>query len=275
MRPWVSMSFALGFALLGGACSKPSSQRKDVVVEPHDATVALASSDAPGGASTDAGAGADATARVVPVAAPQTFATHAGDDAWVMKLPRASTFTRVDLGADASAILEIAWRAYPSRTLKNLPADDDYGGNHPRKLELVVTRGAVTRTIALGEHGGGPARTSLTACFRQEKNPDPSTWMMIPPLPNLVSSFAMQTIQSGSDFLLVLGKDVLHLLHRTSQDGACGDLIKQGPLEACPDARWSLFADIKVRGEPPAKETVSDVDDSAHATPFDCRPTSP
>jgi len=48
---------------------------------------------------------------------------HAGNDAWVKKLPREKAFTTIDLPSDAGGrtALFIEWRAHPPRAVKELP----------------------------------------------------------------------------------------------------------------------------------------------------------
>ena len=215
------------------------------------------------GASADAAEAADAAPEGVDAASP----AHAGDDAWVKKLPRDKAFTAVDLASDADAAspLRVDWRVYPPRIVKELPEKD-----HPRRLELVLTRGDRKRSIAIGEHPGAPAATSLTTCRRQGYLPGTGATWQIPPLFNVVSTFSMATMQSGDDFLLLLGHDLLRLLHRRTSDGSCGEMIFQGPLQTCPDAKWTLLADIAVKGEPIMTEGVVEVDAKDQAKAFDC-----
>ena len=192
---------------------------------------------------------------------------HAGDDAWVTKLPRDKAFTTVDLTSDADAptTLFIEWRAYPPRAVKELPEKD-----HPRRLDLVVTYGGQRRAIAIGEHPGAPAATSLSTCRRQGYLPGSGATWQIPALFNVVSTFSMAAMQSGDDFLLLMGHDVMRLLHRRTAGGSCGDLVFQGPLQTCPDAKWTLLADLKVKGEPVMTEAVLELDAKDQPKPFDC-----
>jgi hypothetical protein len=46
--------------------------------------------------------------------------------------------------------------------------------------------------------------------------------------------------------------------------------VFQGPLQTCPDAKWSLLADLPIEGEPVMTEAVLDVDAKDQARPFDC-----
>ena len=149
------------------------------------------------------------------------------------KLPRDKAFTTIDLtsDADAEAVLLVEWRAYAPRAVQELPEKD-----HPRRLELVVTYGGRRTPIAIGEHAGAPAATSLSTCRRQGYLPGSGATWQIPALFNVVSTFSMATMQSGDDFLLLMGHDVMRLLHRRTSDGACGAMIFQGPLQACADA---------------------------------------
>ena len=223
---------------------------------------------------------ADATA--VTRSAPQredTFVTSAGADAWVKALPRARSYVVLDLakGVAPASLLEITWRIHPSRTLENVPPDQDYAGNHPSRLELVLARGAAVRRLPLGEHGGNPDSIGLTSCRRlgytiaPGDTPDEDAGWAIPPLPNLVSAFAMETMQGSTDFMLILGHDVLHVVHRFTHDGACPITIVQGPLSTCADMRWELFADVRITGEPRSRESVVELDAAHAATPFDCK----
>lgn len=217
----------------------------------------------------DATAGADAAdaADAAPEGVDAASPAHAGDDAWVKKLPRDKAFTAVDLAGDADAAspLRVEWRVYPRRLVKELPEKD-----HPRRLELLLTRGELKRAVAIGEHPGAPVATSLTTCRRQGYLPGTGATWQIPALFNVVSTFSMATTQSGDDFVLLMGHDVLRLLHRRTSDGACGEMIFQGPLQTCPDAKWSLLADIAVKGEPIMTEGVLEVDAKGLAKPFDC-----
>ncbi len=215
------------------------------------------------GAAADAADAADAAPEGVDAASP----AHAGDDGWVKKLPRDQAFTSVDLvsGADTASSLLVEWRVYPPRVVKELPEKE-----HPRRLELVLTRGEVKRSVAIGEHPGGPSATSLSTCRRQGYLPGTGATWQIPALFNVVSTFSMATTKSGDDFILLMGHDALRLLHRRSSDGACGALIFQGPLQTCPDAKWALLADIAVKGEPVMSERVVEIDAKEQAKPFDC-----
>ncbi len=231
-----------------------------------------------GGDDLDGGADATVvTARTSP--REDTFDTVSGVDAWVKALPRAKTYLTLDLaaGPPAASSLAITWRIHPSRTLQKLPPDQDYAGNHPSKLELVLARGAAVRRLPLGEHGGSPESLGLTHCRRlgytlaPGDTPDADVAWGIPPLPNVVSTFTMATMQGSTDFMLVLGHDVLHVVHRFTHDGACPITVKQGPLSTCADMKWQLFADIRVAGEPRARESVVELDSAGTATPFDCK----
>ncbi|MDB5220593.1 MAG: hypothetical protein JWO86_8520 [Myxococcaceae bacterium] len=228
----------------------------------------------------DVDGGADATAGTRRAAPREdTFVTPSGSDGWVKALPRAKTYLTLDLaaGAPSASLLEITWRIHPSRTLQRLPPDQDYAGNHPSKLELVLTRGAVVRRLPLGEHGGSPDSLGLTSCRRlgytiaPGDTPDSDVTWAIPTLPNLVSTFMMETMQGSTDFMLLLGHDVLHVVHRFTHDGACPVTVEQGPLRTCADMTWQLFADVRITGEPRARETVVELDAARTATPFDCK----
>lgn len=239
------------------ACGAPSAEAE---ASARDAGLAAPAADA---AETGASSAVDAATPA-----------HAGDDAWVKKLPRDKAFTAVDLAgnavdlagnADAEAALLVEWRAYAPRAVKELPEKD-----HPRRLELVVTYGGRRTPIAIGEHAGAPSATSLSTCRRQGYLPGSGATWQIPALFNVVSTFSMATMQSGDDFLLLMGHDVMRLLHRRTSDGACGEMIFQGPLQACPDAKWTLLADLKVKGEPVMTESVLEVDAEDRTKAVDC-----
>jgi hypothetical protein len=90
-------------------------------------------------------------------------------------------------------------------------------------------------------------------------------------VPNLVSTFAMETMQGSTDFMLILVHDVLLVVHRFTDDGACPVTVAQGPLSTCADMKWELFADVRITGEPRAREAVVELDAARTATPFDCK----
>ena len=269
-----------GLLACAPACSRSSvvpltrSSAPPIVVDVTDvATTARADE-----RNVDGGADATAATRRVPLRE-DTFVTTSGGDGWVKALPRARTYFTLDLAASVppASLPEITWRIHPSRTLQKVPPDQDYAGNHPSKLELVLARGAVVRRLPLGEHGGNPESLGLTSCRRlgytiaPGDTPDSDVTWAIPKLPNLVSTFTMETMQGSTDFMLVLGHDVLHVVHRFTHDGACPVMVDQGPLRTCADMKWQLFADVRITGEPRARETVVELDTAHTATPFDCK----
>jgi hypothetical protein len=281
----------LAFALEGMLACAPACSRASFLAAPPTVVDVTEAADlrraeagtthysAVGGAEADGGADAAAAIRRAP--REETFATSSGVDGWVQALPRARTYMVLDLatGTGPASLLEITWRIHPSRTLQKVPPDQDYAGNHPSKLELVLARGAVTRRLALGEHGGGPDSIGLTWCRRlgytlaRERGDtlDSELTWAIPPLPNLVAAFDMETMQGSTDFMLILGPDVLHVVHRFTHDGACPVTVTQGPLSTCADMRWELFADVHVMGAPRARESIVELDTAHTATPFDCK----
>jgi hypothetical protein len=60
-------------------------------------------------------------------------------------------------------------------------------------------------------------------------------------------------------------------VHRFTHDGACPITVAQGPLRTCADMKWQLFADVRIAGEPRARESVVALDATGAATPFDCK----
>jgi hypothetical protein len=271
----VFLALALeGLLAYAPACSRAS------IVPPTRASAPPAVVDVTAKAATAEAATANTV--VMPRPAPpreDTFVTSSGVDGWVKALPRSRAYVALDLatGTAPASLLEITWRIHPSRTQQKLPPDQDHAGNHPSKLDLVLARGAVVRHLALGEHGGGPDSIGLTSCrrlgytFAPGDTPDSDLTWAIPALPNLVSTFAMETMQGSTDFMLILGHDVLHVVHRFTHDGACPVTVAQGPLRTCADMKWELFADVRITGEPRAREAVVELDAAHTATPFDCK----
>ena len=269
MRSPTPLILAGIFLLLAG-CAQTCGAKNDTVQD-----AALAPSADASVTTVDASA-ADARVSISP-RVPELRPAHPGEDAWVKTAARDKGYESVDLvkDADPAAALLVEWRVYPEHALKPLPDREDSPANHPRKFELVLTRGTVSKQLALGEHGGTPASTGLTFCRAIGYVPAAEARWTMPQLANVVSSFSMETMQSSDETFLLFGKGVLHVMHHRTEDGSCGERVPQGPLDVCPDAKWTVAYDVKIAGEPKVKEIVNEVDEAGgNPKPFDCEPQS-
>lgn len=203
----------------------------------------------------------------------RTFPTHAADSKWVRTLARAKTFKTYDLGAKKGedVPIDFHWRVHPQKRIPGAPREEEYPSLYAGPVDLVVTRGDVKKTIDLGKHSGSPEGSSLLYCNRRGyKQPADESWSF-PSLQNLVTTFDVDTMQGGSEWLVILARDVMHVLGRSTHDGACPIMVNQGPLSVCADMKWEQRFDIAVFGEPHVSESISTLDDKDVATPLDCK----
>lgn len=89
--------------------------------------------------------------------------------------------------------------------------------------------------------------------------------------PSGVDGWVKALPRAKTYFTLDLAAGVPPVVHRFTHDGACPVTIEQGPLRTCADMKWQLFADVRITGEPRARETVVELDAARTATPFDCK----
>ena len=157
----------------------------------------------------------------------------------------------------------LSWRIRAYRTVKPLPAEEDYPGNHVARLELVVRAEGAERVVPLGEMSGTPTPAAVTFCKNRGFHVDADGGWEFPKDPSVASAFTMAIVQGSDDYLLVRDGGTLHLLHRESSDGRC-DESKQGPLDVCEGFEWARRAEIHVGGA----ELFETIDDDGK--PFDC-----
>lgn len=215
----------------------------------------------------------------VPGTRPRTFATHAGDTAWVATLPKTQTFARID-GLAGAASLAITWRQFPQHRRPGLEGEGDYPSLYAGKVELEVRGddGAV-RTLSLGQQSGNVEGGEVTACERAGYRHPPAGdsgamyTFRHADLANRVAFWEVGTMQGSTEYLLLLGKDRLEILHRGTHDGACPTAITQGPLgDICEDMKWERAFEIPVHGEPRVTEASVHVEENGGTPePMNCQ----
>jgi hypothetical protein len=258
------LACSLGLSI---GCSRPA----EPIQSPSFVTVPTAPfATASASASPSAPAGAE-NAAPLSTTTPFSFAIAEGDMKWVRGLRRMRGFRVFDMAQTTGPALAVNWLVYPSLKVHGYPNQrEDYPANYVRKLELVVSLGDTSQSIALGEHYGAPGKRMLTACIRRGYGlPDEEAWEELK-LPNLVSTLSVGDGQGTADFLLLRGTGALYLLKSLTHDGSCPSLIHQGPLETCADMPWTVLAEIRISNTPTATESVSMLDEAGRAAPFDC-----
>ena len=198
--------------------------------------------------------------------------THAGDIAWLNTVPKAKAFARIDGLADASSIA-LTWRVHPSRRVPGTEDEkEEHAGLYEAKVELVLASATREKTMDLGFHSGNAEGGSLSYCERAGyRHGNPEYHSGFADMPSRVAYWEMDTMQGGSEFLLLLGTGKIHVLRRHTHDGACPVMKKQGPLGVCADMAWEQLAEIPVTGEPRVSERAVDLDAAGAATPIDCK----
>ena len=256
-------------SLFGAACSKspPVEKPVHVAISAEPSVPPVADAEAP-----LADASVDATS---PAARKKerSFPTHAADAKWVRSLARSKTFATYDLGAKngEDVPIDFHWRVHSRKRIAGAPPGEEYPSLYAATVDLVVTRGNMKKTIDLGEHSGSPEGSTLPFCRRSGyRQPTGESWSF-PELVNLVTSFGVDTLQGGSEWLVILARDVMHVVGRSTHDGSCPIMTVQGPLRVCADMKWEHSFDITVSGEPRMTESISMLDDKNAATPLDCK----
>jgi len=198
--------------------------------------------------------------------------THAEDAAWVRTLPKAKGFASVD-GFVGVPEIALTWRVHPSRRVPGTESEkEEYAGLYEAQVELVLASGTRERAIDLGFHSGNVEGGEVSACERAGyRHANADYRFSFADMPSRVAFWEMGTMQGGSEFLVVLGTDGMHVLRRDTHDGACPVTIKQGPLEVCADMKWERLLEIPVAGEPRVSERAVDLDGAGVATPIDCK----
>ncbi len=206
-------------------------------------------------------------------AAPETktFATYAGDATWVRSLSKATTFAVLrDFDSTTNDPIELTWLVHPSIRIADAPPGEEYAGLYESKFQLVIKRGAVSKTIELGAHPGGPEASGLTYCERKGfKEGGGYTWSW-GAAKNVVGSFELSTMQGSNDVMLILGSEGIHVIERHEHDGSCPVRVHQGPFEVCADMKWKRALEIPLRGEPRVAETAFHVGEDGSRAPVDC-----
>ena len=261
-------------ALVVGAwgCSKPPPPAPviapEVAVAPT-ASVAVVIAPADGGSPP-----ADAPDAAAPaVSVDRSWPTRADDTRWVRALPRAKSFAVFDQLARAGDAkpIDFTWRVHPSHRIAGAPPGEEYPSLYEGKVELLASRGDVTKRFDLGMHSGTPEGASLTYCDRKGYRQPPGEGWSFPQLPNMVSAFEIATMQGSTEYAILLGRETMHVIRRHTHDGSCPTQVTQGPLRVCVDMQWQQLLELKVSGEPRITESVVTVDDVQKATPVDCK----
>jgi hypothetical protein len=207
---------------------------------------------------TDAGSGAARVVHVEPT-----------DAAWIARLPRGKPFRQVHLVG--TTLVRVSWVQHEQRRLRDLPSDQDFPGNYASAIELVLSGEADTVRLDLGTHSGGIEALGVTACERRGYRVPPDSAWSFPHIPGLVSSFGVTIPQGGSDWMIVLAGDSLHVLARDTSDGTCESMIQQGPIATCKGEPYTRRAEVRLRGKPAFEEDVVVGANSAGAgEPWDC-----